>query len=312
MRLQVRRGFLIITSLRVSGTMIASMTGYGRAEARAHGVTATVELRGVNSRYLEVSARLPRSLSRRENDVREALRSRISRGKLTVTVNLERESDGDIPLSVNVQAARAYHKLLNDLRKAVRSTERVRLAHLLQFPEVFESREADATDEREWTVARKALDAAADMLHEMRTKEGAELANDFRSRLSLLEQRVEEVERLSRGQVPRERARLRERIGQLLEQERIDEGRLEMELTMLADRLDVTEECVRFRSHTKFFREAIDDKEPAGRKLNFLVQEMNREVNTMGSKSNDTGIAHLVVGMKEELEKIREQLQNIE
>lgn len=292
--------------------MIASMTGYGRAEARAHGVTATVELRGVNSRYLEVSARLPRSLSRRENDVKEALRSRISRGKLTVTVNLERESDGDIPLSVNVQAARAYHKLLNDLRKAVRSTERVRLAHLLQFPEVFESREADAMDEREWTVARKALDAAADMLHEMRMKEGAELANDFRSRLSLLEQRVEEVERLSRGQVPRERARLRERIAQLLEQERIDEGRLEMELTMLADRLDVTEECVRFRSHTKFFREAIDDKEPAGRKLNFLVQEMNREVNTMGSKSNDTGIAHLVVGMKEELEKIREQLQNIE
>jgi uncharacterized protein (TIGR00255 family) len=292
--------------------MIASMTGYGRAEARAHGLTATVELRGVNSRYLEVSARLPRSLSRRENDVKEALRSRISRGKLTVTVNLERESDGDIPLSVNVQAARAYHKLLNDLRKAVRSTERVRLAHLLQFPEVFESREADATDEREWTVARKALDAAADMLHEMRTKEGAELANDFRARLSLLEQRVEEVERLSRGQVPRERTRLRERIGQLLEQERVDEGRLEMELTMLADRLDVTEECVRFRSHTKFFREAIDDKDPAGRKLNFLVQEMNREVNTMGSKSNDTGIAHLVVGMKEELEKIREQLQNIE
>ena len=131
LRLQVRRGFLIITSLRVSGTMIASMTGYGRAEARAHGVTATVELRGVNSRFLEVSARLPRSLSRRENDVKEALRSRISRGKLTVTVNLERESDGDIPLSVNVQAARSYHKLLNELRKAVRSTEPVRLEHLL-------------------------------------------------------------------------------------------------------------------------------------------------------------------------------------
>jgi uncharacterized protein (TIGR00255 family) len=227
-------------------------------------------------------------------------------------VNLERETDGEIPLSVNVQAAKSYHRLLNDLRKAVRSTERVRLAHLLQFPEIFESREAGATDERDWTVTRKALEAAAEMLHEMRQKEGAELAKDFLARLDLLDRRVDEVEQASRGQIPRERTRLRERIAQLLEQERVDEGRLELELAMLADRLDVTEECVRFRSHTKFFREAIGDPEPAGRKLNFLVQEMNREVNTMGSKSNDTGIAHLVVGMKEEIEKIREQLQNIE
>jgi uncharacterized protein (TIGR00255 family) len=266
----------------------------------------------VNSRFLEVTARLPRSLSRRENDVKETLRTKISRGKLTVMVALERETDGQIPLSVNVQAARSYHRLLNDLRKAVRSAERVRLAHLLQFPEIFEAREVEASDEREWGISRKALEAAAEMLQEMRRKEGGELAADFRSRLTLLDQRVEEVERLSRAQVPRERARLRERIAQLLEQERVDEGRLEMELAMLADRLDVTEECVRFRSHTKFFREAIDDREPAGRKLNFLVQEMNREVNTMGSKSSDTAIAHLVVGMKEELEKIREQLQNIE
>jgi len=292
--------------------MIASMTGYGRAEARSQGLTASVELRGVNSRYLEVTARLPRLLSSRENDVKEALRSRITRGKLTVMVSLERESDTDIPLSVNVQTARAYLRLLNDLRKTVRLTERVKLSHLLQFPEVFESRELEGSDERSWSVTRKALEAAAEMMHEMRVKEGAELANDFRARLDLLERRVDEIQRLSQEQVPRERLRLRERIAQLIDQERVDEGRLEMELALLADRLDVTEECVRFRSHTKFFREAIDDREPAGRKLNFLVQEMNREVNTMGSKSNDTGIAHLVVGMKEELEKIREQLQNIE
>jgi uncharacterized protein (TIGR00255 family) len=288
------------------------MTGFGRGEVSAEGRTASVELRSVNSRYLEVVPRLPRSLSLRENDVKEIIRGRIGRGKISVLVILERETNGDIPLKINISAAKAYHRLLADVLKAVKSRERVKLEHLLQFSEIFEPRTVEQTDEQDWNVARKALDRALETLQVMRGKEGAELAKDFRSRIALLEERVTEAERLSREQIPRARANLRERIMQLLEQERIDEGRLEMELAMIADRLDVTEECVRFRSHNKFFLEAIDDREAAGRKLNFLVQEMNREVNTIGSKSNDTTIAHLVVGMKEEIEKIREQLQNVE
>jgi uncharacterized protein (TIGR00255 family) len=146
----------------------------------------------------------------------------------------------------------------------------------------------------------------------MRAQEGAELDKDFRLRIGIIERTLERIEELSRDQVPQERVRLRERIRQLVEQEPVDEGRLELELALMADRLDVTEECVRFRSHNKFFLDVLANGEAAGRKLNFLVQEMNREVNTIGSKSSSPEIAHLVVGVKEELEKIREQLQNIE
>jgi uncharacterized protein (TIGR00255 family) len=197
------------------------------------------------------------------------------------------------------------------LRKAVKSKETVKLDHLLKFSEVLEQESLDSEDEHEWEAMKKALDTALDEIVRMRLGEGKELMNDLNQRVQKLNEMVEKVEFLSKEQVPAERERLRERVSRLTEQP-LDEGRLEMEIVLLADRLDVTEECVRFRSHNKFFREAFDDNEAAGRKLNFLVQEMNREVNTMGAKSSSTEIAHLVVAMKEELEKIREQLQNVE
>lgn len=292
--------------------MIASMTGFGRGEASSGGISVSVELRTVNSRFLEVTARLPRSLTLRENEIKELIRRKISRGKVNLVASVEREGSGAIPVAINVSAAKSYVKVLNQLRKTVRIREAVRLEHLLQFSDIFEQRELENTDEKEWEVLRGALDGALDGLETMRRNEGGELERDFRERIALLEERLGRVEVLSRAQVPAERTRLRERITQLLEKETIDEGRLEMELAMLADRLDVTEECVRFRSHNKFFLDAIASKEAAGRKLNFLIQEMNREVNTIGSKSSATEITHIVVGMKEELEKIREQLQNIE
>lgn len=292
--------------------MIASMTGFGRGEANSNGITAIVELRSVNSRFLEVATRLPRSLSLRENEIKEIVRRKVTRAKINLLVTVERESDGNVPLRINVSAARAYYKLLTQLKKTVRLSEPVKLQHLLQFSEVLEQPELENTDEEEWSTVKQALNRSLDSLHEMRVNEGGELERDFRSRIAVLERTISEVETLSKDQVPTERARLRERIKQLVENETIDEGRLELELALMADRVDVTEECVRFRSHNKFFLEAIAGPEPAGRKLNFLIQEMNREANTIGSKSSATAIAHLVVGMKEELEKIREQLQNIE
>jgi uncharacterized protein (TIGR00255 family) len=292
--------------------MVTSMTGFGRGEAKEGGITVGVELRSVNSRFLEVSARLPRSLSYRENEIKDLVRKNISRGKINVLVSLERDESGTIPLRVNSSAAKGYHKLLSELRRTVRLKESVKLAHLLQFSEVFESLDAENSDAQEWRVAQKAVLAALEELRAMRVKEGGELETDFRHRIEVLQERLDTIERLSRAQVPLERERLRERIEQLLESETIDEGRLEMEVALLADRLDVTEECVRFRSHNKFFLEALDAPEPAGRKLNFLLQEMHRETNTIGSKSSSTEIAHLVVSVKEEMERIREQLQNIE
>ncbi len=292
--------------------MVASMTGYGRGEASAKGIAIAVELRSVNSRFLEVTTRLPRSLSTRENEIKEIIRRKISRGKINMLAVVEHANDGEIPVRINTSAAKGYYKLLNELRKSVKLKQTVKLEHLLQFSEVLEPVELENTDEKEWGLLQRALDDAIENLLTMKRSEGKELENDFRYRIGLLEERIAQIEKISAEQIPAERMRLRERIKQLLDQETIDEGRLEMELALLADRLDVTEECVRFRSHNKFFLEALTNHEAAGRKLNFLIQEMNREANTIGSKSSSAEIAHLVVGIKEELERIREQLQNIE
>jgi uncharacterized protein (TIGR00255 family) len=292
--------------------MIASMTGYGRGEASAKRTTIAVELRSVNSRYLEVSARLPRSLGMRENEIKEIIRKKISRGKITMVAFVEQENDGDIPVRINASAAKGYYKLLNELRRSVKLKQSVRLEHLLQFSEVLEPVEMENTDAQEWEVLQKALGEAVNSLLTMKMNEGEELGKDFRHRIRILDERLSQIEKLSLEQVPNERVRLRERIKLLLEKEPVDEGRLELEIALLADRLDDAEECVRFRSHNKFFLEALNDKEPAGRKLNFLIQEMNREANTIGSKSSAAEIAHLVVNIKEELERVREQLQNIE
>lgn len=292
--------------------MVTSMTGYGRGSASKGGRAVHVEVRSVNSRFLDLSLKLPRSLSLRENDAKELVRRRISRGKISILVNVVSEGDNGIPVRVNTAAARSYYRLLKDLKRTLRMTETVKIAHLLEFPEIFDSGETEAEDEQQWHLTSGALEAALEDLNTMRRQEGGELRGDFQARISTLNTHIDAIEQLSREQVPRERERLRMRLKQLLEKEELDEGRLELELVILADRLDVTEECVRFRSHNKFFLEALVDPEPAGRRLNFLVQEMHREANTIGSKSSATEIAHLVVAMKEELEKIREQLQNVE
>ena len=289
------------------------MTGYGRAEVAKRGITATVEVRGVNSRYLDVTTRLPRLLSHREKDIKEIVRSCVNRGNLVISVTLEEDSNGDAPVTVNKTAAKAYIRLLNDLRKTAKIREKVRLEHLLKFSEVFEVPREEQSDERQWPVVEDALRKALDGFNLMRRNEGSELGKDLDRRIQWMAVTVDKIEGLSRARIPEERKRLHERISQLMEEKSVvDQNRLELEIALLADKLDVTEECVRFRSHTKFFLEAMAGAESSGRKLNFLVQEINREVNTIGSKTNDSEIAHLVVQMKEELEKVREQLQNIE
>lgn len=272
-----------------------------------------VELRSVNSRFLEVTARLPRTLSKREKDIKELARSYVTRGSITVNVSLEYENDGEVPLSVNESAARAYFRLLNNLRKSVKLREQVKLEHLLKFSEVFEVNREKESDEREWAVVQEAVTSAFKDLNEMRRKEGAELAQDLESRIKWMNDALDQIEAISKERIPEAHQRLQERVAQLLQDTSlIDKGRLELEIALLADKLDVTEECVRYRSHNRFFLEALANDEAAGRRLNFVVQEMNREANTIGSKTNHAEIAHLVVRLKEELEKTREQLQNIE
>lgn len=293
--------------------MIASMTGYGRGEAGTKSMVATAEVRGVNSRFLEINAKLPTSIAHRENEVKEIVRLNISRGKVNINITLGYKNVAEIPLMINKPAAKSYYKLLDELKKTLKLKENISLAHLLKFSEVFEPVGNEESTEGEWKVAERALVKAMEAFNAMRRKEGKELMNDLRQRITNLSQSIDAIERLSKRQIPQERARLQQRLQELLQDKSvIDANRLELEIALLADKLDVTEECVRFRSHNKLFLEVLANETAVGRKLNFLVQEMNREANTIGSKSSDAEVSHIVVRIKEELEKIREQLQNIE
>jgi len=302
-----------IFSKNGQSSMILSMTGFGRGEATKKGTTATAEVKSVNSRYLEVSARLPRTLALRENEIKELIRTKFLRGKINVAVSVISENGSESPLRVNKGAAKLYYSLLNDLKKAVKIQEKISLAHLLQFPDVLEIDVLEKGDDGEWNLAKESLTIALDEAYKMREREGGELAADLKQRILSIDAGITEIEKLVVERIPEAKTRLEERLRQLLSDQTVmDERRLEQEIALMADRLDVTEECVRFRSHNKFFLSAIGEAESPGRKLNFLTQEMNREANTIGAKANDAVISHLVVKIKEELEKIREQLQNIE
>jgi uncharacterized protein (TIGR00255 family) len=294
------------------GNMILSMTGYGRGEVQGKSFTVITEARSVNNRFLEVSLRAPKLISVREQEIKEIARRFLSRGKVNMTVSLESDNDGTASLSVNKASAKAHYRLLNQLRKILKLRETVKLEHVLQFSEIFDVDSDEALDDEEWDVVIRSVTMALQQLQEMREGEGRELSNDMLQRIDVIDSAVDFIESKSRERVPLERERLRERVQQILHADEIDERRLELELVLLSDKLDVTEECVRLRSHIKYFRESASGKDPSGRKLGFLLQEMHREINTIGSKASDSEISQKVIGLKEEVEKIREQIQNIE
>ena len=289
-----------------------SMTGYSKAEHHEHGINAIVEIKSVNARYLEPTIKLPRSLSHKEIDIRDTVRKALNRGNIFVSIVMESvEGDTRIP-KLNMEKAALLYQSLEQLRKHLKVKQDVSMEHVLNFSQHFLESDRDDQAELQWTIVAKALEQALVLLEKSRANEGKELANDMKARVEKIEADVTRVEEKSAKRIPEEREKMRQKVALLFNNEEIDEYRLQQEIIFLADKLDVAEECVRLRSHIKFFYELMADKEPVGRKLNFLMQEMNREVNTIGSKANDTEIAHIVVGMKEELERIREQAQNIE
>lgn len=292
--------------------MIASMTGFGRGTAHQDGSTATVEMRSVNSRFCEVVVRLPRLLAEREADVQNLVKQQLSRGRITVQIDLDLPRE-EAPVQIDAEAARLYARLLASLREAAGLSDPVRLEHLLTFPEVLvRNPDDEARRERAWALVQTAVREAVAGLRQMRRQEGQALAAELAGRIDLIATRLAQVEAAAPERLVQARNRLHDRLADLLADERLNPDRLEVEIALLADRLDITEECVRLRSHLDLFRQALASDEPVGRKLNFLAQEFNREINTIGSKANDATIAHLVVGMKEELEKIKEQIENIE
>lgn len=292
--------------------MVTSMTGFGRGEVSVDGVTATADVRSLNSRYLDLSLSIPRSLNTQEQAIRDLIRQKTARGRVSVHISLTRDGNEELGMTLDIAAAKSAYGMLDAMRKELGLKDPIELSHVLQFNEVMKPAERADTDAQAWEASRKALELALDAMNAMRAQEGRQILVDIEQRVNGMEATVEKIESLIKAQVTHRRARLQERLAVLLEGREIDDQRLSVEVALLADKLDITEECVRFRSHVMFFRDMVKSDEPAGRKMNFLTQELNREINTMGSKAEDPEIARAVVSMKEELEKIREQVQNIE
>ena len=295
--------------------MLESMTGFGSAESVKDGVHVVAEVRSVNNRFAEISVKLPRQFSSYELDVREQIRSCLQRGKVSAFVQVKLDEEKQIPITVNREKTRALRELLDIVRKEAGIESPLTLDHLLRFSEIFDSDSTllEKTDEI-WPFVREVLHEAIDGMKKMRFQEGEELAKDFMGRIASINDTLEEIQVLSRNNVSAVRQRLSEKIAVIAgDQVAYSRERLEMELVLMSDKLDITEECTRYASHNKFFiDEMMNSESGSGRKLNFLLQEQLREANTIASKSQNADISQKVVHIKEELEKIREQLQNIE
>ena len=289
------------------------MTGFGRGEATDNGFSAIVEIKSLNSRYLDITTRLPQRLQDKELELKEILQKNINRGKLNINIHVLEVDNGEPHIAVDEVKVKAYTRILKQVQQAAGIDEPINIRNITSFGDIFITREEDEnTLGLKWSIAQKATYAAIENLIAMRTREGNQLKKDLLERLESIEQNLTDVEIVSNGRVDEVRAKLTDRITQLLEDENFDKDRLELEVAVIADKMDITEEIVRMRAHIKFFIEAIEQPEPAGRRLNFLTQEMNRELNTIGSKANDSEIAHHIVRSKETLEQIREQVQNAE
>ena len=293
--------------------MIASMTGYGRGEVRNGDCEIFAEVRSVNNRFLDVQMKLPKSYFHYEQEIKNIVRNYVSRGRINIFVGLKsnNEENGN-GLGINREPTKLYWKLINQLKKEFKIRGPIKLEHLLQFPDIITYTENSDVSEATWKSIEKALNIAMENLQEMRKREGRELANDLGERIQMLEGQIDQIEKISARRTGEELEKLCQRVKEILSVEEVDEARMETEIALMINRIDVTEECVRFRSHNKMFLEIMGAEGGGGRKLNFLLQEMTREANTIGAKANQSDIAHLVVEIKEEVEKIREQVQNIE
>ncbi|MBQ5316378.1 MAG: YicC family protein [Oscillospiraceae bacterium] len=292
--------------------MIKSMTGFGRAEMSAAGRDITVEIRSVNHRYYEFSARVPRAYGYLEEKLKTHLGGRISRGKVEVSVLITNTEAADTEIAVNLPVAKGYVEALRSVSSELGLTDDLTLSNVMRLPDVFTVRKAAEDEEQIWEDVRKVTDEAIDKFVSMREKEGARMREDVLERLDVIDRLVCEIERLSPLSVENYRNRLYARLCEVLEDKNIDEQRIVTEAAVFADKTAVAEETVRLKSHIAQLTDMLSMNEPAGRKLDFLIQEFNREANTIGSKAQDIAITKAVVELKSEIEKIREQIQNIE
>lgn len=292
--------------------MVLSMTGYGRAGAVLNGRDIKVELRSVNARFLEYSSRLPRSCLYMEDRLKKLVAARVSRGKVELSLTIQSVSAADTVVTVNWQLAESYRTALTAMVQKMDLKNDTTVGMLARFPDVLAQTAAPTDEEALWNDVASVAGQAVDAFVSMRAAEGEKLQADVLARLNTIETLVGQIEQNSAGRVQAYTDKLYARLQELLGDRTIDEARIVTEAAIFADKTAIDEETVRLHSHIAQYRQILDLDEPVGRKLDFLTQELNRESNTIGSKCQDVAITRLVVELKSEIEKIREQIQNIE
>lgn len=293
--------------------MIKSMTAYAKAEKTRDRLNVSMEIRTVNSRFLDCMIRVPHGYQTLEDKIKEYVSRKISRGRVEIRVNVNDAADESVAFEVNMQKAKAYHDALDNLRQSFDMIDAISLSQLAGVQGVITPADVPVDMARIWSVMESCLEEAMDNLDVMRSQEGDYLKKDFLERLSFVEQAIETIKTDASDLLPVYQKRLVERVKALCDGvTQIDETRIAQEAALLADKSDISEEIVRATSHVIQFRTIMDSPEAAGRKLNFLLQEFNREFNTMGSKVGHAGVSHLIVDVKSELERLREQVQNVE
>ena len=292
--------------------MIRSMTGYGRHQQQLNGWDVTVELKSVNHRYYEYSSRLPRTCGFLDDKLKTFLQQSIARGKVEVYVSLDAVETADSHVEVNLPLAEAYRNALHETAERLALRDDCSVMGIARFPDVLTVRKNEADEDAIWEAVRETAAVALEKFVAMREREGARMREDVLSRRAFLLECVSTVEQRSPQTVREHMDKITERMRELLGTVTVDEQRLLTEAAIFADKIATAEETVRLRSHLDQLEQLVSGDEPVGRKLDFLVQEINRETNTIGSKAQDLQLAQTVVDMKAEIEKIREQIQNIE
>ncbi len=292
--------------------MASSMTGWGYGEFQKDGRIITVELRSVNNRYLEISCRTPLHVSQYENQIKRMIKDVLHRGKVYVTISIQGDTQEVLDFKLNPVRAITIKNLLQQLCKSTGIDESLSLDHLLKFSEIFESNVEPGDSDQIWKEIKKPLSDALINLKKMRDAEGEALTKDIVKRIQIIDRLIGEIEKIASQNVETHFKRLSENVSKLVKDQDVDENRLYTEIALMADRMDVTEECVRLKSHTNLFINTLKCEDVVGKKLNFLLQEMHREANTISSKASNSDINHIVVTIKEEIEKLREQVLNLE
>ena len=292
--------------------MIHSLTGFGRCEVLKDSRKFTVELKSVNHRYLDVNIRMPKKLNFFETSIRTLLKSYADRGKVDIFITYEDLSQSQVSVKYNAALAAEYLKYLNQMAEEFSLDNDVRVSTLSRYPEVFTMEECSEDEDELWNGLKEALEGAFSQFVEMRTKEGERLKEDILLKLDLLSEQIRFIEERSPQIIAEYRTKLEEKMRELLEDTQIDDNRIAAEVILFADKICTDEEVVRLKSHIQHMKETLEESNGIGRKLDFIAQEMNREANTILSKANDLDISNRAISLKTEIEKIREQIQNIE